>query len=350
MLLVLQFISSTQIAITRPFSHGRPPIPWRDQTGPLKLVAIDTGTGVVQLNPEDGGVVVATVRSNLRVKDNAGLHIYHSTKEVQVARDGFDDGMSVSLGFLCFWFVVTLLCIFVQVHRTCWETSLYSFSYFGEVQGVLVSKHVSWHCRRLRWFAFLHFVRGLVQAHTCEPACEVVGEVELVVQKRTLFGIQYRTGLIARVALAAGNRIPRVPSPSSPKGGVSRSEVWGRRTNWRGQHHSRVPQSARAQFTRRRQRLDGRAASRVCCGRRTIRCPRRMNGVHSPQQPRENDEKQCTSDLELSFYSCTGYEHAPALIARRLPVGIAVGAVELSFLHLHFSLSVVAVLPPTPGC
>ena len=54
--------SRTEIDVFRKYVIGQPPSTWRSAPGPLKVVAIDTGAGVVQVNAEDGGVVVATVR------------------------------------------------------------------------------------------------------------------------------------------------------------------------------------------------------------------------------------------------------------------------------------------------
>lgn len=58
----LQVFSRTEIDIFTSYVIGRAPGTWRAGPGPLKVVAIDTGAGVMQLNPEDGGVVVAMVR------------------------------------------------------------------------------------------------------------------------------------------------------------------------------------------------------------------------------------------------------------------------------------------------
>ncbi|CAN0294216.1 unnamed protein product [Pylaiella littoralis] len=87
-----QFISSTRIAITKDYDHERSPssMAWRAEPGPLKVVAIDIGAGLVKLNPEDGGVVVATVRPDVDVQNNESLYIYQSTNQVQVAGSGFD--------------------------------------------------------------------------------------------------------------------------------------------------------------------------------------------------------------------------------------------------------------------
>ncbi|CAM9604552.1 unnamed protein product [Ectocarpus fasciculatus] len=96
-----QFISSTEIAITKNFSLDIPPgpqvpSPWRPEPGPLKIVAIDNGAGPVPLNPEDGGVVVATVLANVKIQPNEDLHVYQSTKQIQVAGSGFDNDIQFS--------------------------------------------------------------------------------------------------------------------------------------------------------------------------------------------------------------------------------------------------------------
>ncbi|CAM9250629.1 unnamed protein product [Ectocarpus sp. 12 AP-2014] len=97
---VQQFISSTEIAITRNFSFDIPPdpqvpSPWRPEPGPLKIVAIDDGAGRVPLNTENGGVVVATVLANVMIQPNKDLHIYQSTKQIQVTGSGFDNDIQV---------------------------------------------------------------------------------------------------------------------------------------------------------------------------------------------------------------------------------------------------------------
>lgn len=60
--LLLQVFSQTEIDIFTKYVIGEAPSKWRAAPGPLKVVAVDTGAGVVQLNPGDGGVVVAMVR------------------------------------------------------------------------------------------------------------------------------------------------------------------------------------------------------------------------------------------------------------------------------------------------
>lgn len=59
--------------------------------GQLKVVAIDTGAGVVQLNPEEGGIVVATVKPDITVQRDENLLIYQSTKQIRIAGSGLED-------------------------------------------------------------------------------------------------------------------------------------------------------------------------------------------------------------------------------------------------------------------
>lgn len=56
----------------------------------VKVVAIDTGAGLVLLNPEEGGVVVATARSGINVQLDEDLLVYQSTKQIRVAGSGFE--------------------------------------------------------------------------------------------------------------------------------------------------------------------------------------------------------------------------------------------------------------------
>ena len=106
----LKFLGTTQVVFRKAFSTDRPPVPWRAEPGPLKVVAVDTGTGIVQLNPEDGGVVVAMVRADVVVQENESLHVYQSVKEIRVNGAGFDDRMVVSAVFS--------LCGFIMLSRT----------------------------------------------------------------------------------------------------------------------------------------------------------------------------------------------------------------------------------------
>lgn len=64
--------------------------------GQLKVVAVDTGAGIVRLNPEGGGVVVATVKPEITVQQDENLLIYQSTKEIRIAGSGFEEDMKAS--------------------------------------------------------------------------------------------------------------------------------------------------------------------------------------------------------------------------------------------------------------
>lgn len=73
------------------------------EPGPIRVVAIDTGSGLVHLNPEGGGVVVGMVLStlegsNVTVKDDESLHIYQSTRRFQITGSGFKDSTKARMG------------------------------------------------------------------------------------------------------------------------------------------------------------------------------------------------------------------------------------------------------------
>ena len=89
-LLTFQVVSSTEVRLHKVVINGDP-CPWALEPGPLKVVAIDTGTGLVHLNPEEGGVVVVGVKGDIKVKDNESLYIYQSTKQVKVEGSGFEN-------------------------------------------------------------------------------------------------------------------------------------------------------------------------------------------------------------------------------------------------------------------
>lgn len=59
---LLQVFSKTEIDIFPKSVVAGAPSPWRTEPGPLKVVAIANAAGSIQLNPEDGGVVVAVVQ------------------------------------------------------------------------------------------------------------------------------------------------------------------------------------------------------------------------------------------------------------------------------------------------
>lgn len=101
---LLQVLSPTKIRVEKISYSDRDAIRNRDsvwafEPGPLKVVAIDIGDGLVHLNPKDGGVVVAAVKNEIKVQANESLRIYRSTKQIQVAGSGFTDKMSVSVLF-----------------------------------------------------------------------------------------------------------------------------------------------------------------------------------------------------------------------------------------------------------
>lgn len=81
------------MVVSREHVIGGASSPWRAEPGQLKVVAIDTGTGVVQLHPTQGGVVVPVVKPDVVVQDNGSLRIYQSTKQFQITGSGFEDGM-----------------------------------------------------------------------------------------------------------------------------------------------------------------------------------------------------------------------------------------------------------------
>ena len=87
----MQVVSSNQVRVHKTSqSGGNYPSVWAFEPGPLKVVAIDTGGGLVDINPE-GGVVVAVVKAEVTIQDNEGLYIYQSTKQVKVEGSGFEN-------------------------------------------------------------------------------------------------------------------------------------------------------------------------------------------------------------------------------------------------------------------
>eukprot|EP00752_Nemacystus_decipiens_P008845 g7893.t1 len=97
-----QLMSSTQIALSKHFSFDDPNV-WAPEPGPLKVVAINTGGGRLALKPEDGGVVIAEIQADLEghgvsVQSHESFDIYQSTKSIQIAGEGFVDGIKVRFG------------------------------------------------------------------------------------------------------------------------------------------------------------------------------------------------------------------------------------------------------------
>lgn len=64
----------------------------------LKIVAIDTGAGLLYLDPDGGGVAVQEESDVCftTVQENEGLKIYQSTKHVQLTGGCFEDNMKAS--------------------------------------------------------------------------------------------------------------------------------------------------------------------------------------------------------------------------------------------------------------
>ena len=97
--LLLQVISSTRIVFTvftyDTFFFGPS---WTPEPGSLKIIAINTGTELVYLDPDGGGVVVQNdvPSCSTEVQENEGLRIYQSTKRVKIAGSCFSDNMKAS--------------------------------------------------------------------------------------------------------------------------------------------------------------------------------------------------------------------------------------------------------------
>ncbi|CAM9661144.1 unnamed protein product [Ectocarpus sp. 4 AP-2014] len=90
---VVLFVSATRIEISCVEMSC-----FSAEPGELKVVAIDTGAGLVRLNPEDGGVVIATAKPHITVQQDDNLLIYRSTKQIRIAGSGFEEGMEASQG------------------------------------------------------------------------------------------------------------------------------------------------------------------------------------------------------------------------------------------------------------
>ena len=72
------------------------------EVGALRVVAIDAGGGLVPLNQEKGGVVIAVIVPYLAfgrhttVDENESLRIYQSTRQIQITGSGFRNSTKVS--------------------------------------------------------------------------------------------------------------------------------------------------------------------------------------------------------------------------------------------------------------
>ncbi|CAM9958895.1 unnamed protein product [Ectocarpus sp. 4 AP-2014] len=89
----MKVFSRDLVVVSREHVIGGASSPRRAEPGPLKVVAIDTGTGVVPRNPTQGGAVVAVAKPDVVVQDNGNLRIYQSTKQFHITGSGFEDGM-----------------------------------------------------------------------------------------------------------------------------------------------------------------------------------------------------------------------------------------------------------------
>lgn len=94
-----KILSSTQIVITKIYKMEEPNV-WVPEPGPLKVVGVNTGGGILVPNSKEGGVIVAEVQADLEghgitVDSHEALDIYQSTSKVKVTGDGFKDGVKV---------------------------------------------------------------------------------------------------------------------------------------------------------------------------------------------------------------------------------------------------------------
>ena len=96
---LFQIVSSARIVLTicdwDSYNNGPS---WTPEPGLLKIVAIDTGNGLVYLNPDGGGVAIQNDIPSCTpmVQDNEGLRIYQSTKRVEIVGSCFSDNVKAS--------------------------------------------------------------------------------------------------------------------------------------------------------------------------------------------------------------------------------------------------------------
>lgn len=91
LLLMLQVFSPNEVRLHKTVVNNDPGL-WAFEPGPLRVVGIDIGTGLVRVKPEEGGVVVAVVKPDISaVQDNKSLRIYQSTKQIEITGTGFED-------------------------------------------------------------------------------------------------------------------------------------------------------------------------------------------------------------------------------------------------------------------
>lgn len=132
----VQGVAPTRIDVQRFMHDAEVSTWWRAEPGPLRVVATENGAGLVPLNPEGGGVVVATIKADPNVLDNESLLIYQSTKQLRIAGSGFDDDVEVSPPSLFVHFAGFSLC------------SLAVVRFAARSEQERVSTAVRWRCTR----------------------------------------------------------------------------------------------------------------------------------------------------------------------------------------------------------
>lgn len=98
------------MSVTKVFNYDDPAL-WAAEPGPLKVVAINTGSGLVHLKPEEGGVLVAIVQADLEhhgisVTSHESQRVYQSARQIKVLGTGFEDDIkaSIRIVFVRPWF------------------------------------------------------------------------------------------------------------------------------------------------------------------------------------------------------------------------------------------------------
>lgn len=86
---ILSVRSPTMLVLTR-MSNSK----WRNEPGPLKLRRIDTGGGMIRIDPDYGGVTIAEVQADLdahgvTVESTPSERFYQSTGQIVVLGEGF---------------------------------------------------------------------------------------------------------------------------------------------------------------------------------------------------------------------------------------------------------------------
>ncbi|CAM9167772.1 unnamed protein product, partial [Hapterophycus canaliculatus] len=90
---VLQVKSPTTIWVS--LVHTNEGKRWADEPGPLKLVAINTGAGILRLREDLGGVTIAEMQADMKghsmsVENHEEVSMYQSSKVLTIAGEGFN--------------------------------------------------------------------------------------------------------------------------------------------------------------------------------------------------------------------------------------------------------------------